>query len=100
MAGATCELCGQANQLWAAEIHHIVPKELTSEAELPDSATVKLCPNCYQELVDWYARRVFDMTYDSGLKRFRPRSLAEMVKEYEAAYRVFAQHKEGQRKRA
>jgi len=99
MGRATCELCGRTNQLGNAETHYIVPRELTSEAGMPDSATVKLCPNCYRELVNWYAKKTFDMTYDTGLKRFRPRSSAEMVKEYEAAYRVFAQYKTGQRKR-
>jgi len=100
MGGETCELCGHAGKLRAVAIHHIVPKELTSQAGMPDSATVTLCRDCHREMHTWYSNKVFDLTYDTGLKRFRPRSLVEMVKEYEAAYRVFANYKKGQRTRA
>ena len=100
MGGETCELCGYVSQLWALETHHIVPKELTSEAGMPDSATVTLCSNCHREVHAWYSKTVFDMTYDPATKQFRTKSLVEMVKEHEAAYRVFAQYKTGQRKRA
>ena len=98
MGGETCELCGHVSQLWAIETHHIVPKELTSQAGIPDSATVTLCSNCHREVHTWYSKRVFDMTYDTMAKRFRPRSSVEMVKEYEAAYKAFAEYKKSQRK--
>ena len=100
MGGETCELCGFVSKLWAIETHHIVPKELTLQAGMPDSATVTLCNNCHREVHTWYSKKVFDMTYDTTTKRFRPKSLVEMVKEYEAAYRVFAKYKKGQPKRA
>ena len=100
MGGETCELCGNAGKLGAIETHHIVPKELTSQAETPDSATVTLCSNCHKEVHTWYSKKVFDMTYDTAAKRFRPRSLVEMVKEYEVAYRLFAEYKKGQQKQA
>ena len=100
MGGETCELCGYVSQLWAIETHHIVPKELTSQAGMPDSATVTLCNNCHREVHAWYSKKVFDMTYDPATKRFRPKSVVEMVKEYEVAYRVFTQYKKGQRKKA
>ena len=95
-----CKLCGYVSQLGAIETHHVVPRELTSQANLPDSTTVALCSNCHREVHSWYSKKVFDMTYDTTTKRFRPKSLTEMVKEYEAAYRVFAEYKKGQRKRA
>ena len=100
MGGETCELCGYAGQHWTAETHHIIPKEITSPAGMPDSATVTLCSNCHREVHTWYANKVFDLTYDSMSKRFRPRSKAEMAKEYRVAYRVFAKYKKGQRQRA
>ena len=101
MGGETCELCGgYVRQLKAIETHHIVPKELTSQAEVPDSATVTLCSNCHREVHTWYTKKIFDQTYDSMTKRFKPKSLVEMVKEYETAYRVFAKYKRGQRRRA
>lgn len=95
MGGETCELCEYVSQLGAIEAHHIVPKELTSQAGMPDSATVALCSNCHREVHTWYSKKVFDMTYDTITKRFRSRSVVEMVKEYEAAYRVFAEYKKG-----
>ena len=96
MAGETCELCGYMDELWAIEPHHIVPKELTSKAGMPDSATVTLCSNCHREVHTWYSKKVFNMTYDPAVKRFRPKSLVEMVKEYETAYRIFAEYKKWQ----
>ena len=99
MAEETCKLCGHVGQLWAIETHHIVPKELTSQAEIPDSASVPLCSSCHREVHTWYSKKVFDMTYDTMTKRFKPKSLAEVVKEYEAAYRLFAEYKKLQRKR-
>jgi len=100
MGGERCELCGDTGQLWSIETHHIVPQELTSPAGMPDSATVRLCPNCHQEVHTWYAKKVFDQTYDTMNQRFEPKPLVEMAKEYEAAYKVFAEYKKGQPKRA
>ncbi len=100
MGGETCELCGYVNGLRAIGPHHIVPRELTSRAGMPDSATVTICSDCHKEVHSWYSRKVFDMTYDPGVKRFRPKFLVEMVKEYEAAYKGFAEYKKRQLKRA
>lgn len=96
MGRETCELCGHVGQLWAVTTHHIVPTELTSPSGMPDSATATLCGDCHHEVHTWYSKRVFDLTYDPGLKRFRPRPFVETVKEYEAAYRIFAEYKKGQ----
>ena len=97
MGKKTCELCGYESEPGHLVTHHIVPEETTRQAGMPDSATVVLCGNCYTEVHDWYTKKVFSMVYDPETKRFRPRSPAEMVKEYEAAYRVFAEYKRGQR---
>jgi len=93
MGKGTCEVCGYESELEATVIHNVVPKEVTEQAGIPDSASVVLCINCRDEVHTWYANKVFDMTYDLGPKRFRPRSPAEMVKEYEAAYKAFAEYK-------
>ena len=94
-----CELCGNISQLRELEIHHIVPVEVTGQAGMPGSATAILCQKCHQEVYDWYARNVSDMAYNPDTKRFIPKLLVEMVKEYKAAYRVFAEYKRGQRDR-
>jgi len=100
MGGERCELCGHVGKLGAAATHRIVPREFTSQAGMPDSATVPLCRNCRREVHAWYSKKVFGMAYDATLKRFRPRSSAEMVKEYEAVYRVFARYKKREHQRA
>lgn len=100
MDEAVCELCGNTSQPDATEIHHIVPLEVTEQAGMPGSATTILCCNCHQAVHDWYAKNISDMAYDPYTKRFAPKPLVEMAKEYEAAYRVFAQYKKGQRDRA
>ena len=100
MGGERCELCGDTGQLRGIETHHIVPQELTSPAGMPDSATVRLCPNCHQEVHTWYSKKIFDQAYNTMNQRFERKPLVEMVKEYEAAYKVFAEYKKGQPKRA
>lgn len=100
MEEAACELCGNISQLGAIKMHHIVPREVTGQAGISDSATARLCHNCHQEVNAWYTRKVSVMAYDSKNKRFQPRSLEEMVKEYETTYRAFAEYKKGQRKTA
>lgn len=93
MGGEICELCGIVSQPEAVETHHIIPTEITSPAGISDSATAALCRNCHQEVHAWYSKKVLDLAYDPANKRFRAKSPAEMVKEYEAAYRIFTQYK-------
>ena len=100
MGKETCELCGYRSELRTIEKHHIVPRKVTEQAGVPESATVRLCGNCRREVDNWYSQNVFDMAYDPGTKRFRQKALNELVKEYEAAYRVFVAYKKGQRERA
>ena len=96
MGAETCELCGYKNKLAAIANYRIVPREITGKAGLPDSATVKLCVNCYNELQDWYSKKVSDVVYDPVTKHFGSKSLPGMVKEYESAYRLFAEYKRRQ----
>ncbi len=100
MAGVTCELCGCRIELKAVEKHHIVPTNVTEQAGMLESATIKLCSNCHKEVHTWYSVNVFDMAYDLRTKRFQQKSLNELVKEYEAAYKVFVAYKKGQQERA
>ncbi len=97
MGGEICELCGYMSQPEAVVTKHIVPKEVTRQADMPDSATIRLCSICNKELNTWYAKKIFNMTYNSETKRFRPRSPSEITKEYEAIYRAFAEYKKGLR---
>jgi len=99
MGKKACELCGHETELGAIEKHHIVPREIREQAGIRKSKIVRLCSNCRGELHRWNSTRVADMTYDTKMKRFRAKSSLEMVKEYEAAYRLFAKYKEEQRKR-
>ncbi len=88
-----CEICGYASKPEDLVIHPIVPKEVASQFGILDTRTVLLCINCYNELQTWYLKRVFDMSYDAGTEQFVPKSSADMVKEYEAAYGAFVKYK-------
>jgi len=98
MGKETCELCGYRGKPGTIGKYRIVPIKVTKEAGLPESEAVRLCSNCHREIGDWYSRNVGDMTYDPRTQQFRQKSANELVKEYEAAYRVFAEYKRGQRK--
>ena len=93
MGKGTCELCGCNSGLEIVEKHHIVPLEITEMAGIPESKVVELCRSCLRELNRWCSFKVVDMAYDTEIKRFRAKSWLEMVKEYETAYRSFAEYK-------
>jgi len=95
MGKETCSLCGCKAEHTAIEERYIVPAEVTEKAGVPKSKIVRLCGNCHRELHRWYSIRVADMAYDTKMKRFRAKSPLEMVKEYEAAYRMFVEYKKG-----
>ena len=99
MRKETCELCGYQGEPGTTEKYHIVPRKVTEQAGMPESATVRLCSNCQREVNIRYSHDVFDMAYDPGAKQFKQKSVNELVKEYEAAYKVFAAYKRGQRER-
>ena len=89
----TCEACGCEVEVGAIEKHHIVPPQVTEQANMPESRTVELCGDCHSEVHIWNSTNVADMSYDTKIKRFRTKPPLKMVKEYEFAYRVFTQHK-------
>ena len=98
MAKETCDICGNESEPGATEKQPVVPLEITEQAGIASPKTVRLCSNCRQELHRWYSTKVADMAYDTKVKRFRAKSSLEMVKEYETAYRIFAEYKRGQPK--
>ena len=67
MVGETCELCGYQSQLGAVEKHHIIPNEVTEQAGIPKSQTVRMCCNCRRELDTWYSGKVVKMIYGTSL---------------------------------
>ena len=95
MAKAICELCGYRSDFGTIEKHHVVPVKITKQAGLPESASTRLCSNCHSEVHNWYSQNVSDTAYDPGTKQFSQKSPLDIVKEYEAAYKVFATYKRG-----
>ncbi len=93
MRKGACDLCGCEIEPETVVIHSVVPLEVTAQARMSDSRTVNLCANCHDEVEAWYLKRVSSATYDWGSKRFIPKSPADMVKEYEAAYIAFVKYK-------
>ncbi len=92
MEEETCGLCGHKDQSAAVEIYHIVPKELTEQAGMPESQTIRLCSTCYSEAHTWCSIKVSDIVYDIKTKEFRKRSCLEMVKEYQSTFSSFVKY--------
>jgi len=93
MGSESCQACGREVPPEALVRQHIVPENITLQAGMPCPRTEALCLTCSDELHNWYSKKVSDMTYDAGTKRFIPKSPAELVKEYEAAYHAFVAYK-------
>ena len=93
MVEETCKACGYVSHLGAVARHHVVPKNVTMEAGMPDSATVSLCNNCRTELDRWYRMKVADTVYDHVTKRFIDKSWEDKVKDYESAFKGFIAYK-------
>ena len=93
MQRKTCGVCGHTVELGELIIHRIVPEEIAGQAGILDVRKVVLCLNCGNQIQDWYNKKVFSMKYDAKTNQFIPKSSAEMVKEYEAAYKAFAAYK-------
>jgi hypothetical protein len=89
----TCEVCGHAAEAGELVIHRIVPEEVAKQAGIVDLRTGLLCFTCSRGLQDWYNKRVFGMKYDVRTNQFIPKSSAEMVKEYDDAYKAFIAYK-------
>ena len=88
----TCAVCRYKTDAANMIMHSIIPKEITTKAGISDSEITALCKNCWERVSAWYLNRVSAVTYDWGLKRFRSKSAAEMVKEYEIAYDAFVKY--------
>ncbi|MFC2014440.1 hypothetical protein ACFLUP_00415 [Chloroflexota bacterium] len=97
MRKENCVLCG-CNQsvIVQVKVYYIVPQAVTEQASIQRPKTVKLCSNCQQELGIWYSAKVGELTYDTTIKQFTPKSPAQLVKEYEIAYQWFTQYKKAQ----
>ena len=98
MVKSTCGICGYQSERWEVNKYHIVPSEVMRKAGKLRSRRIMLCNNCRKELDELCSKVVADTTYDTMVKRFRPRSPQEMVKEYEIAYQRFARYKKEQQK--
>ena len=94
----TCEVCRCVSNLGAVAPHHLIPKSVTKQAGVPESAAISLCGNCHFELHTWYRTKVTDMVYDPKTKRFRAKSWDEKVRDYESAFKGFKKYKDEQRK--
>ena len=88
-----CEICGCRSQLGATEKHHTIPLEVTEEAGMPESQTLRMCLNCRLELDKWYSAEVAKMVYDTKMQRFRYKTSVEMVQEYQSAFNSFVNYK-------
>ena len=95
----SCEVCGHVSHLGAVAPHHIIPKNVTKQAGMPESNTVNLCNNCHLELHAWYRMKVDEIGYDSKAKRFKAKPRNERIKDYESAFRSFKNYKDEQRKK-
>ncbi len=96
MRKGKCELCGRQIDFGIIERHHVIPPEVTEEAGLPESKTLRVCSNCHREVHTWYSARVSDMYYDSEAKRFTSRASPEVAKEYKSAFDNFVKYRKGQ----
>ena len=100
MEKGTCEVCGGKSQLeLVIEDRPIVPREVSEQAGQLKTKIARLCANCQKELTGWYLSTVADTTFDTKVNRFRAKSPLEMVKEYETAYRRFAQYKKQEKRK-
>jgi 5-methylcytosine-specific restriction endonuclease McrA len=93
VARQACQICGQHSKPDNMEQHHIVPTEVTAPSGIPASQILSVCANCHHEVHSWYRSKVARTTYDLNLKRFRPRSDLELVREYQAAFDSFLKYK-------
>ena len=97
MLDKTCDICEHAVNPEDVVIHRIIPDEVARQAGIFDFRTATLCPDCSNEVQTWYGKRVHSVSYEDRGKRFIPRSPADIVREYEAAYRAFVAYKDRRR---
>lgn len=95
MVTKACELCRHEVELGVIQKHYIVPEEVRGQAGIQRGEIVRLCPSCSQELNRWNLTKVSDSIYNTTTKRFRDKTPREIAREYEVAYKLFAQYKKG-----
>ena len=98
MGDETCEVCGYQSQFGAVEKHHVIPNEVTQQAGMSESHTIRMCCNCRRELDTWYSTKVAKMVYDTKTQCFRDRTWREMVEEYQSVFNGFVAYKKKRKK--
>ena len=98
MGDETCEVCGYQSQLGAVEKHYVIPNDVTQQAGISESHTIRMCCNCRRELDIWYSAKVARMVYDTRLPQFRYKTSVEMVQEYESVFKGFLDYKKRRKK--
>ena len=98
MAKDRCEICGYEDEAGSVKKYHVIPQEIMEQAGVTHTRIRKLCQNCQDELNHWYATNVSDITYDTGIQRFRNKSPQEILREYEVSFQSFTRHKRVQQK--
>jgi len=98
MGEEICEICGYRSQLGAVEKHDVIPNEVTQQAGMSESHTIRMCCNCRRELDTWCSAKVTTMVYDAGAQRFRYKTPVEMVEEYQSVFDGFVKYKKRQSK--
>lgn len=93
-----CDACGREIESASTVKHRIVPEEVAKLYGILDSRTITLCLECSSLIHDWYLKKVSTITYDSAMKRFRARTPAEIVHEYESAYSGFVKFRKERKK--
>ena len=91
-----CDTCGRKIDLGWIVKHHIIPVEVTQQADLRESRIAALSHDCHHELHSWYSAKVAPMAYDTRAKRFEAKSWLGLSKEYESTFNSFVRHKREQ----
>lgn len=93
MKKKACEICGYTGKPEELVTHQIVPEEIASQTGIVEVRQAVLCINCSYQAQTWCDKKVSSVSYDDEARHFVPKSPAEMIKEYEAAYEAFAAYK-------
>lgn len=87
-----CEFCRISYPSTRLIEHHIVPEDIIQKTSLVKDRTIELCFSCHRSLHNWNAHNVSWVRRESVAKRHRAKSLVDVVKEYESAYRNFIEY--------
>jgi len=87
-----CEFCRASRPSPCLIEHHIVPEDMVQKTRLMKDRTVALCFTCHRALHKWNAHNVSWVRHESEARRQKAKTLAEVAKEYESAYRNFIEY--------